>query len=294
MKNNKGFTLVELGVSICLVTVVAFLLFQLVTSVKKLYTGSDLQTTLLTKQAIMVKKIQDDLKKNEPTTITYCKNYLSNSCLAFGYSDGTIKEFIVNPIEKKITYGDYTIDYYSIDDGVSFGNLTFNSTTDYFTIKIPITSKSIKGNYDIQITKQTSKFYNLGAFGSFDIPNSNGSIPVRQEGADTWMVVYEKSMTWVLDYAKKYMKDLKIDTCSIASPSFTGKVYELKTPTARWCQDTNFYTQKVANYEYVSGYNVGALDKDNYATAIASSLQSETVYIKLNEYMNRYTFKARG
>ena len=54
-----------------------------------------------------------------------------------------------------------------------------------------------------------------------------------------------------------------------------------------------FYSQKVANYQYVSGYNVGALDKDNFAKTIETSLNTNTVYIKLNEYMDKYTFKAR-
>lgn len=295
MKKNKGFTLVELGVSICLVTVVAFLLFQIVTSVKKLYTGSDLQTTLLTKQAIMVKKIQDDLKQNTPISITYCKNHLSNSCLSFEYNNGISKELIVNPIEKTITYDDYTIDYYAMDENITFGDLTFNTYTDFFTIKIPITSKTFSDNvdYGIQITKQATKIYNLGTLGNLSIPRSDGSISITSDGSDTWMVIYDKENTWIQEYAKKYIRNLKINTCSISNSSFVGNVYEFKTNTARWCQDTNFYTQKVANYQYVAGYNVGAIDKDNYADAINSSLQSTTVYIKMNEYMNRYTFKAR-
>ncbi len=295
MKNNKGFTIIELGVSICLVTVVSFLLFQLVSSVKSIYTKDDIQTTLLTKQAIMIKKIQDDLLNSLPNSITYCKDHLSNSCLMFTFSDGTTKELMVNPIEKKILYDDYLIDYYDIDNTVAFGDLTFNSSNDYFSIKIPIISKmnSKEKDYGIYITKQASTIYNLGVLGDLSVPTVNGTIPIKNDNDDTWMVIYEKSATWLQDYFEKYMKNLKINECSNNNSTFSNKIYEFKTDTSRWCQDTNFYSQKVANYQYVSGYNVGALDKDNFAKTIETSLNTNTVYIKLNEYMDKYTFKAR-
>lgn len=295
MKNKKGFTIVELGVSIALVSVVALLLFQIVANVKKLYTGSDLQTTLLTKQGIMVKKIQDDLKNNTLNSITYCPNFLSNSCLLFTFSNGESKELMVNPVQRKIKYGDYIIDYYEIDEDIIFGELTFNSTTDFFTIKVPITSKNIDGNYDIHITSIANKTYNLGTIGNMHIPisMSEEGIPIQFDGNNYWMSIYDSSETLIQDFGEKYIRNLKIDTCSTSNESFTGKVFEFKTNNARWCQDTNFYSQKAKNYQYISGINVGALDKDNYTTTLNDALSSSTVYIKVTEYINRYTFKAR-
>lgn len=299
MKNKKGFTIIELGVSIALVTTVALLLFQIVASVKKLYTGSDIQTTLLTKQGVMIKKIQDDLKDNTPTSITYCQNYLSNSCLLFTFSDGTTTELMVNPVQRKIKYKDYIIDYFEIDEDILFGELTFNSTTDFFTIKIPITTKNIDGNYDIHITSSANKVYNLGTISRMDMPVPKGSIPVRYDGENYWMAIYDSSMTFVQEFGKKYIQNLKIDTCSISNEALNEKVYEFKaTPTsgetkAQWCQDTNFFSQKVENYQYISGINAGALDKDNYKTTVTEALSSTTIYIKINEYMQRYTFIAR-
>ena len=46
MKNQKGFTIIDLGVSIILVTAVAFLLFQMLTTVKKMYNSTDIESAL--------------------------------------------------------------------------------------------------------------------------------------------------------------------------------------------------------------------------------------------------------
>lgn len=293
MKNKKGFTIIELGISIALVTTVALLLFQIVASVKKLYTGSDLQTTLLTKQGIIVKKIQDDLKDKTLTAITYCTNALSNSCLKFTFGDGTTKELMVNPVARTVKYDDYIIDYFEIDEDILFGELTFNSTTDFFTIKIPITSKNVEGNFNIHITSSANKIYSLGIVQDMDIPEVDGSIPIQYDGTDYWMVIYEKSMNFVNEFGKKYIRNLKIDTCSNPNSTLTEKIYEFKTDTSRWCQDTNFYSQKAQNYQYVSGIKVGSLDVNNYQETLNQALASDTVYIKMNEYMRRYTFTAR-
>lgn len=295
MKNNKGFTLVELGVSISLVTIVALLLFQIVASVKKMYSESDLQTTLLTKQGIIVKKIQDDLNNNSVSSITYCQNNLSNSCLEFAFIGSTIKkQLIVNPIERKITYDNYTIDYFKIDEDITFGNLVFNSTTDFFTIKIPITRNNLEGNYDINITSLANRIYNLGSVGEMSLTLSNNNvIPIISSGANYWMAIYQNDAEWIKTFGEKYMRFLKIDTCS--NSSLTGNVYEFKTDTARWCQSTNFYTQKAKVDEagYIEGTKSGSLDKGNYEETISNTLNSNIVYIKMNEYMNRYTFKSR-
>ena len=61
MKNNKGFTIIELAVSFCLVAAVSITLLQLVLTLKEVYLSGDVKTTLLNKQGIMTKKIYDDL-----------------------------------------------------------------------------------------------------------------------------------------------------------------------------------------------------------------------------------------
>ena len=53
MKNNRGFTVVEMGVSFCLIFTVCILLFHVDLSLKELYIKSDIETTLLNKQGII-------------------------------------------------------------------------------------------------------------------------------------------------------------------------------------------------------------------------------------------------
>ena len=61
MKNNKGFTIIELAVSFVLVATISIVLLQLVLSLKSVYLEGDIKTTLLNKQGIMTKYIYDDI-----------------------------------------------------------------------------------------------------------------------------------------------------------------------------------------------------------------------------------------
>ena len=94
MKNNKGFTVVELSVSFCLVAVIAILLFQVVLSLKEVYTSGDIKTGLLTKQGLMLKKIKEDLNSKTLVSVTSCEG--EGYCFSFTYTDGSKKLEIIN------------------------------------------------------------------------------------------------------------------------------------------------------------------------------------------------------
>ena len=60
-KSNKGITIVELVVSISILSIVVLFLFQLILSLKEVYTSSGVKTEMLNKQAIINREINEDL-----------------------------------------------------------------------------------------------------------------------------------------------------------------------------------------------------------------------------------------
>lgn len=155
MKNNKGFTLVELAVTFTLVAAIAIILFQLVSNLRQIYLAGEIKTTLLNKQGIMVKKISDDLHNNTLTSIGPC----GLTCLTFTYSEKATT-LVVDPGNNTITYDNYT---YKLEKGSKFNNLSFTkdetgqsfATNDdsVFKIDVGISSNLITGeDFGIHIT----------------------------------------------------------------------------------------------------------------------------------------------
>lgn len=306
MKNNKGFTIIELGVCICLVTVISFLLFQMITAVKKIYFDTDLKTTLLTKQAIMTKKIYDDFEQKTISNITNCDTW-QNSCLVFTFTDASTSTLLVDPINYTISYNNYIINYHDIDESIRFGELIYNDkdddgeSLDFFAIKIPITTSNEEGDFGIKIIEQIKNANNLYT-GSH---NSNITIPITDEkgnstqttitkdsSGDYWMKVYDANDEVLNKALSSKLKYLKLDSCSDAN--LTGSVYELKAGSVRWCQTNNFYTQFVGEFEPVSETKTieTALGKDTYEDALTETgtLKATELYLKVNSFISKYTF----
>lgn len=297
MKNQKGFTIIELGVSIILVTAVAFLLFQMITTVKKLYNSSDIESALLTKQAIITKKIYDELDAKTVSSISNCDVW-QNSCIKFSFLDGTSSMLIVDPLKNTLTYNNYIVEYDKIDDTVHFGELTYNKENSYFAIKIPVYSNNVGGNFGVTVVKQHYNYItNLfdTYFQTINIPLSNtSSTTITNDGSNYWLRVYDADNNGLNSIMKNYMKRLKTTPCS---SNFEGNSYELKTGsnTTRWCQSNNFYTQNVGVYKNISGTINGALGKDTYISALTSTgvLKDTTLDLVVNTFIDTYTFKSR-
>ena len=188
MKNNKGFTIIEVAVSFVLVATISITLLQLIMSLKEVYLTGDVKTTLLNKQGILIKYIYDDLENKDLTSITSC----GLSCLTFSYSDNTSKDLLVDPGNNTISYGDYTMQN---DNSCYFEQLTMNidesspvsNTTDdsIFTLDIPITSKLLNDeNFGIRIVKT----YNRGKT-LIDINKDIAATTVTLSGINTELSV---------------------------------------------------------------------------------------------------------
>ena len=296
MKNQKGFTIIELGVSIILVTAVAFLLFQMLTTVKKMYNSTDIESSLLTKQAIMTKKIYDELDVKTISSISNCDVW-QNSCVKFSFNDGTSSTLMVDPLKNTLTYNNYVVEYDKIDDTVHFGELVYNKENSYFAIKIPVYSNNVNGDFGITIVKQHSNYVtNLfnPYFQTINVPLSSTINTIITNDGNYWLRVYDASNTGLSTIMKDYVKRLKTTSCSV---DFEGSSYELRTGvgTSHWCQGNNFYTQDAGSYKHISGTVNGALGKDTYVEALTSSgaLKDSTLDLVVNTFIDTYTFKSR-
>ena len=283
MKNNKGFTLIELGISIILVSAISYVIFQIVVSTQKMSQNGNLKTILLTKQATITKKIQDDLTNNFPASIGYCAN-TSNSCLTFYFSDGSFKHLLVNPLFKTITYGDYTINYNEIDKSTNFGSLIFFSNNDLLYIKIPISIKNIDdsySDYSIIISKVSNKQFYLGSINTNNIVITNNnnyySIPIINDGNDYYMQIYSSGATsqdtWLNNTMKEYIDNLVNVECENLNEE--SPVAQLKNE-----EDTNRYIN-------LCEYN------DYSIRNIYNNSNEKNTYAKINHFYEKYTFKDR-
>ena len=75
--NNKGITLIEIIISIVLVSIVLIFLFTLLISVKDMNTESEVNSTYLINKSLILKNIEEDLKNSSKVTITKCTDEAS-------------------------------------------------------------------------------------------------------------------------------------------------------------------------------------------------------------------------
>lgn len=152
--NKRGFTVVELMVTFCLITVISIMLIQLTLTLKDLYISGDMKTTLLTRQGTMTKKINDDLNNKTLSSIESC----GTLCINFNYSDES-KQLVVDKTKKIVTYDNYSIKL-GDNSGNSFGTISSSTYTNgnkqILTIKIPIKNRLLKEDFGINIIYQNN------------------------------------------------------------------------------------------------------------------------------------------
>lgn len=122
--NNKGFTMVELIVSFLLSSIIVIFLIQIVINLKEMQEYSDTKTELLTKQAIISNKINEQLTNKQLLNIDEC-NDIPNYCLDFMFTDGSSSKLIVDKTNQTITIGN---DKLSLDHDSYFGKINADVT----------------------------------------------------------------------------------------------------------------------------------------------------------------------
>jgi competence protein ComGC len=174
MKKNKGFTLVEIIVTFCLISTISFLLFQIILSLKNLYTSYDYKTVLLVDQGNLTRKINDDFFDMSLESVSACSDVTSSHKLCLNFNlidytvtndDGTHKQVTkkLEVFEDKIIYDEFAM---SIPTGSKLGNISavisyisddtlkYNS---FLTIDVPLTNK-LTGDTDFGL-HVTTQFY---------------------------------------------------------------------------------------------------------------------------------------
>lgn len=161
MKNNKGFTVVEMGVSFCLIFTICILLLQVILAVKDVYIKSDIETSLLSKQGILLNKIYKDFD-NKGGVKAFSANTADKVTTAtFTFGDNSSTNLIIDQENKKITYGNYIWDLSGDINQISDPNINSDiliNSTNYFDLSFRITNDLTKNtNYGLNI------FYNLNS-----------------------------------------------------------------------------------------------------------------------------------
>ena len=158
MKNNKGFTVIELISSFVLISLIVALLFEVLFIIKNLYTDSGIKTELLVKQALISEKINDEFNSKNIMVASKC----GSTCINFTFTDGTSSELSFDRNENTFKYGNYKT---KLIDGSEYGNINVTTETvvdvpvglndSVVKIEIPIYHKLIKQqNFGINIVYQ--------------------------------------------------------------------------------------------------------------------------------------------
>ena len=91
--NNKGITLIEIIISIVLISIVLIYLFSLLVTVNDMNDESDINSTYLVNKALIIKNIEEDLSKvNEDTTLEISKCSIADLYGKYGETDYFIQE----------------------------------------------------------------------------------------------------------------------------------------------------------------------------------------------------------
>lgn len=166
MQRKKGFTLVEIIVTFCLLSTISFLLFQLVISLKNLYTSNDYKTILLIEQGNMTRRINTDFFSMPLVSMEDCstgddKNL--KKCYLFTLEDEVIETKVNKKLEiytDRIVYDGYQM---NVDNGSTMGDVSTvvsyieDASVKYnciLTIDIPITNKLTEGDFGIHLSVQ--------------------------------------------------------------------------------------------------------------------------------------------
>ena len=181
MKNEKGFTIIELITSFVLVSLIVTLLFEVLFIIKNLYSDSGVKTELLIKQALISEKINDEFNSKNIMVARKC----GDTCVEFKFTDGSSSKLTFNRETNTFSYGNYKT---KLIEGSEYGNIDIKTETvldmpigfndSLIQIKIPIYHKLIKHeDFGINILYQyDSRNTAISGLNISDVVDSNKMI----------------------------------------------------------------------------------------------------------------------
>jgi len=143
MKNKKGFTLIELTISVALLSLIMVFLLNFLTEVKKDEIGINEETEKILNKEIIAKTLNEDIKSAGGINNIAC---IDNAC-SINLDNETTKELTMN--NGKLTYKDLTNNKVILTKKLdSSYAIILTQTSDLTLIKITGSNKE----YDIDIT----------------------------------------------------------------------------------------------------------------------------------------------
>lgn len=274
LKNKKGFTVVEVGVSFCLMFGICILLFQVVLKLKEVYISSDVKTTLLNKQGVMLQKIYKDFDTKELRYINYC----GLNCISFEFYDGTISNYSVDPITNSITYDDYTwwLDKASkihtsitgyMYDIVPINVDTKIGDTNFFQIKTMINNELINNNknYGINI------IYKIPTGGIATNNNNDNTYYVAGVPCDynnNWLTIFkhEKINNIVTPFTSE--DEVKYSNEN-GKTSVLGSLESFRNPDTnnfkfKYCNSSNCTSETTQSFNFMTEHNPSNPESADY------------------------------
>lgn len=154
---KKGFTVVELVVTISITAIIATFLLQLILSLNNIYLSSGIKTEIMNKQSLITNQINKKLIDKSLDSLTSCGNY----CIKFNYIDNTNDIFKIDYTNNILTFGSFSTnlpaDTYFKNVSVDIIYAATIDTTDknaILNIKIPIKNDKIKDDFYINVVYQ--------------------------------------------------------------------------------------------------------------------------------------------
>lgn len=130
MKNNKGFTLIEVIVSFMLISIVMICLLKTITVMNIQNTNLILEENYLVYESMVLKDIYDDINSSNNITVTD-----NNGEITLTSNDFVNQDKIIKIYDNEIVYDD-TI--YELPDGIKLNNSKYELITNdnYYILKI--------------------------------------------------------------------------------------------------------------------------------------------------------------
>lgn len=146
MKKNKGFTLVEIIVAFALTMVIVLFLFQLIITMKNIYTNNITASNLVLKQSNISQMINNDLMTSN---LGNFNGYTINNvnCYFLTFQNGS-RNLCYDKTNNTITYNDYE---FELVKGSKIGDIKVEQQANNLYIKIPITYPDLDRDYGIKI-----------------------------------------------------------------------------------------------------------------------------------------------
>ena len=108
LKNNSGFTIIELITSFSLTMVVLIFLFNIVVILKETYVDNSVKSELIINQSLLSTALNEDLY-NGATSFKKVNCGSEDICYNVEFSDSSTKRLSISTKNKKVKYGDIEV-----------------------------------------------------------------------------------------------------------------------------------------------------------------------------------------